>query len=305
MTTTRSLILAAVICGFIFSCSFASAVTVAGTGQVSQADLIRGQAGDANSVDFPYHPVLHILQQQQAVIRSGWVANNSGFHFTLYDTGTSIFQNLTRWQTPLIAPWAPPAGTGFSATGTVTWLPMEGGFFGIVSDDGKQYDPLNLPKEYAQDGMRVRFTAKTDPDMASFHMWGTIVSIIDMYPISRDGRAGQGVFVHYERSGGIAGFDDKLTIYENRTAIVNTRNGGRTFTITPSEKAGLVSLFGSTGFDLVNQEDLPMFKIGAGADLFSYVIEFRGHKIQAIELAIPDSLRPVIDSLDEIVRKEE
>jgi hypothetical protein len=48
-----------------------------------------------------------------------------------------------------------------------------------------------------------------------------------------------------------------------------------------------------------------MYKIGAGADLFNYVIEFRGHKIQAIELAIPDSIRPVIDALDEIVRTEE
>jgi hypothetical protein len=66
----------------------------------------------------------------------------------------------------------------------------------------------------------------------------------------------------------------------------------------------LVSVVESTGFNSVKQEDLPLDKIGAGADRFTYVIEFRGHKIQAIELAIPGSIQPVIDALNEIVRAE-
>jgi hypothetical protein len=205
----------------------------------------------------------------------------------------------------MMAPFTLPTGTGFTTTGTVTWIPIEGGFFGIISDDGKRYDPLNLQEEYAHDGMRVGFTAKTAPDMASFHMWGTIISIIDMHAISQDGSYRQGVFVHYERSGGIAGFDDQLTIYENRTAVVRTRTGGKTFTITPSEMADLVSLFESTGFESVNQDYLQMFTIGQEADRFNYVIEFRGHKIHATELAIPEAIHPVIDALNEIVRMEE
>jgi hypothetical protein len=303
MTTTRSLLLVAVICGLILSCAFASAVPLTGTTQVSSADLIRGQAGNANGGNSPNNPGLGIPHQQVAAIKPIFSANFSPIRLSPVEGGTAVFSNLTRWETPLMSPVSSATGTGFTATGTVTWLPMEGGFFGIITDDGKRYDPLNLPAEYAKDGMRVGFTAKTDPDMASFHMWGTIVSIIDIQPISQDGSYNQSVFVHYERYGGLAGFEDKLTIYENRTATVTTRAGEKTFTITPSEKADLVSLFDSSGFDSVNQGDLPD-TLGIEADYFEYVIEFRGHKIEAPELAIPESVHPVIDALNEMVGNE-
>ena len=71
-------------------------------------------------------------------------------------------------------------------TGTVTWVPLEGGFYGIIADDGTQYDPLNLPEEYAHDGFRIGFTATEEQDVASFHMWGTSVTITDVTPISQD-----------------------------------------------------------------------------------------------------------------------
>jgi hypothetical protein len=305
MTTIRSLLLVLFIGGILCSCSAAAGVpTMLCNTQVSSADLVRGQAGHGIVGNSQSMSGIIIPYQQQSVIKSGSLTNYSIFHFSRDDEGKSIFRNLTRWETPIMSSITPAAGTGFVSTGTVTWVPLEGGFFGIVADDGKRYDPLNLPAEFAQDGMRVGFTAKTDPDMASFHMWGTIVSIIDMYPVSQNNSASQGVFIHYERYGGLAGFEDKLTIYENRTAVVTTRTGEKTFTITPLEKADLVSLFDSSGFDSVNQEDLPD-TLGIEADYFEYVIEFRGHKIEAPELAIPDSIHPVIDALDEIVRAEE
>jgi len=62
--------------------------------------------------------------------------------------------------------------------GTVVYLDLEGGFYGIVADNGKRYDPINLPKEFQQDGLRVSFEAKIRDDLASFHMWGQLVEII-------------------------------------------------------------------------------------------------------------------------------
>jgi hypothetical protein len=300
MTPIRSLLLVVVICGIFISCTSAAAVSGTGTIQISSADLVRVQSGSANSGNPFNNPGSVIPPQQTAAIRPISSANFSPIRFSLSEGGTPVFRNLSRWETPLMSPYTPATGTGFTATGTVTWVPIEGGFFGIVSDDGKRYDPINLPAEFAQDGMRVRFTAKTDPDMASFHMWGTIVSIIDMYPISRNDSAGSDVFVHYERYGGLLGNEDQLTIYENRTAVVTTRTGVKTFTLTPSEKADLVSSFDSSDFDAVNQGDLPD-TIGIEADYFAYIIEFRGHKIEAPELAIPKSIHPVIDALDTIV----
>ncbi|MEN3185539.1 MAG: hypothetical protein ABDK94_05755 [Atribacterota bacterium] len=62
-------------------------------------------------------------------------------------------------------------------TGTVRFVELEGGFFGVVADDGTQYEPINLPKEYYQDGLRVHLWAKIREDYASIFMWGTIIEI--------------------------------------------------------------------------------------------------------------------------------
>lgn len=185
-------------------------------------------------------------------------------------------------------------------TGTVTWVSLEGPFYGIIADDGTRYDPLNLPDEYAHDGFRIGFTGTEEPDMASIHMWGTIITITGTTPISQDGTYDKGVFVDYKRTGGLAGFDDHLTVYENGAAVVTTKNGGNRYTLSSKELNDLSVLFESSGFNSVNQKDLPMFKV-RGNDFFSYVIEYRGHKVEAIEYAFPESLDPVIERLNELV----
>ena len=67
-----------------------------------------------------------------------------------------------------------------NGTGTVIYNPIEGGFYGIVGDNGKNYDPLNLGKEFQVDGLRVHFEGIKREDMASFHMWGTLIEIINI-----------------------------------------------------------------------------------------------------------------------------
>ena len=61
---------------------------------------------------------------------------------------------------------------------TVRYLPLEGGFFGLVASDGHQYDPTNLSQEFQQDGLAVRATLRPLRGVASFRMWGTIVEIV-------------------------------------------------------------------------------------------------------------------------------
>jgi hypothetical protein len=64
-------------------------------------------------------------------------------------------------------------------TGTVTYLSFEGGFYGIVGDDGKHYDPINMPQEFKVHGLRVRFTANFT-DYPSYHMWGYVVRLVSI-----------------------------------------------------------------------------------------------------------------------------
>lgn len=63
-------------------------------------------------------------------------------------------------------------------TGTVAYVEVEGGFYVIRSDDGVQYDPINLPAEFRQDGMSVEAEAIRRDDMASYHMAGPLVELL-------------------------------------------------------------------------------------------------------------------------------
>ncbi len=66
-------------------------------------------------------------------------------------------------------PWVP--------SGTVVFVPLEGGFFGIAGDDGRNYLPLDLDQEFRVDGLRVAFEAEEAPDTATIQMWGTPVKV--------------------------------------------------------------------------------------------------------------------------------
>ncbi len=71
----------------------------------------------------------------------------------------------------------------FTLNGTVVWKAIEGGFFAIHADDGKKYDPINLPDSLKKEGLRVSVTARLKKDAVSFHMYGAIVEIVDTEPI--------------------------------------------------------------------------------------------------------------------------
>ena len=67
-----------------------------------------------------------------------------------------------------------------SGIGTVRFVDLEGGFYGIVGDDGKNYDPIDLSQQFREDGLRIRFEGRIRRDVASIHMWGTIVDITNI-----------------------------------------------------------------------------------------------------------------------------
>ncbi len=62
-------------------------------------------------------------------------------------------------------------------TGVVKFIELEGGFYGVVSSDGKQYRPDNLPENYKRDGAAIHFQAEVMNDMMGIQMWGTSVQI--------------------------------------------------------------------------------------------------------------------------------
>ena len=62
-------------------------------------------------------------------------------------------------------------------TGTVVYQELEGGFWGIIGDDNRQYEPVSeLPRAVQVNNSRVE--AHLEPaDVISFKMWGQPVYI--------------------------------------------------------------------------------------------------------------------------------
>ncbi len=61
--------------------------------------------------------------------------------------------------------------------GTVMYIELEGGFFGIIADDGNKYNPIDLPKDFQKNGLKVRFEGKLNPELFSIHQWGELIEI--------------------------------------------------------------------------------------------------------------------------------
>ena len=57
--------------------------------------------------------------------------------------------------------------------GKVVHLSFEGGFWGIVTANGKKYLPLNLDKSFKADGKNIRFLGNIESDVMTIQQWGT------------------------------------------------------------------------------------------------------------------------------------
>lgn len=64
--------------------------------------------------------------------------------------------------------------------GKVVHVALEGGFWGIVDEQGRRYDPAGLPTEFQRDGLRIKVRARRVTDRLSSRMWGTAIELVDI-----------------------------------------------------------------------------------------------------------------------------
>jgi len=71
-------------------------------------------------------------------------------------------------------------------TGTIQLIPLPGppGFYGIIGDDGKNYDPRGLPVEFQVCGLRVAFGGRILRGIGSVRGWGIIIELEDLRRLS-------------------------------------------------------------------------------------------------------------------------
>jgi hypothetical protein len=63
--------------------------------------------------------------------------------------------------------------------GRVQFLNLEGGFYGIITDSGKKILPMNMAKEFAQNGAIVRIKGKVK-NVMTIQQWGTPYTITEI-----------------------------------------------------------------------------------------------------------------------------
>ena len=106
------------------------------------------------------------------------------------------------------------------------------------------------------------------------------------------------ILIDYHRTGGIAGFDDRLVIFGNGEAVVQTRSRSSSFTVNSSELAALSSLFDKASFAGLDKKYTAQF---SGNDYFTYVITYQGKSVTMQDTAIPSNLGPIIAELNRII----
>jgi len=61
--------------------------------------------------------------------------------------------------------------------GTIRYIELETGFWGIESDRGAHYVPVNMPEQLKIEGRRVEVEVRFEEEMAGLEQWGRYVYI--------------------------------------------------------------------------------------------------------------------------------
>ena len=60
---------------------------------------------------------------------------------------------------------------------TSTYVELEGGFWGLIDQEGNQYKPIHFYEQLKTPNIQFKISMK-QVDIMSFHMWGMDVKII-------------------------------------------------------------------------------------------------------------------------------
>jgi len=117
------------------------------------------------------------------------------------------------------------------ATGTIKYISIEGGFYGIITEKGQNYLPLNLSEEFKKDGLSVWFKAKPQK-VATTHMWGEPVEILEIKLIEKKQNLSQiKVAILYERITDGIYHPSNIRTYEDLVKILKNINPDLVFRI--------------------------------------------------------------------------
>lgn len=106
------------------------------------------------------------------------------------------------------------------------------------------------------------------------------------------------VLVDYHRTGGIAGFNDRLVIFDNGIALLSSKTTNTEIDLNQTDINGIITLFEQAQFFRLegNYSARP-----GSVDLIQYSIRYENKTVNTEDTAIPPSLKPIIAELNRIM----
>jgi hypothetical protein len=106
------------------------------------------------------------------------------------------------------------------------------------------------------------------------------------------------IFLEYNRTGGLIGLEDHLTIGKNGNAVLKRKNSQTVFTLDSETLKRLEILLNDATFTKLKNNYFPLHQ---GGDLIEYTISYNDHTVQMMDTAIPEIVQPIVESLNQIV----
>ena len=107
------------------------------------------------------------------------------------------------------------------------------------------------------------------------------------------------ILVDYHRTGGIAGFNDRLVVFDNGAAVISTGRVSREIMLNRTDLDRITSIFATAQFSML--EGNYSARRGS-ADLIHYIISYHGKTVNTEDSATPPPIQPVIDELNHFLR---
>ncbi len=106
------------------------------------------------------------------------------------------------------------------------------------------------------------------------------------------------VLVDYYRTGGFAGFNDRLVIFDNGIAVVSSRSVNHEITLNQTELMHIAEIFNTSQFRILEGN----YSARPGSnDLIKYSVRYQNKTVNADDTALPSALQPAIDELNRVL----
>jgi len=107
------------------------------------------------------------------------------------------------------------------------------------------------------------------------------------------------IMLDFHRTGGIAGLDDRLVIFDNGAAIFSSRSVSRELSLNQSDLNRIAALFSAAQFSSLQGNYTLRHE---GADLIHYSVTYQGKTVNTEDSAVPPSLQVILDRMNLVIR---